>query len=560
MKIDLGCGLAKSPGFIGVDRTPMPGVDVVADLNQRLPFEDDSVELIVASHSLEHVADIVATMKELYRICRHGAQICIIAPYYEQKLNVANPYHIVPFNEHTARFFTSSPVAGTDPAQYWHPHAVHWGLAESDNSHPGVDFRLASLEFFYFPEFLAFSNDAKLFMRRHMWDVCDQMLCQLVVWKRPEATDEEVCAAIEQMTLFEPVFIEERRTKDAALLASQANADSPAVRQSRSAMSELMSGRATDRGSNVRRDEAASFEATLQRVRTEMESRFGRLYSELAGSKIEIADLKIASAKSQHVNAQFAGELQVLREQMKEVCAEVTATRDSLDAQQAEYRRQQTELAAARRALNEQRRENDLLVASMKRQAQAVEEASGAVSMQTALLRQAWADAISSSAEVALYRRRRLVRFASWLRSAEDLTPNLPAPFQGVLSAVPTRARAVLGDDLRGRPFIAYRTYVEIDNPRKLEIGIHAAVKNLADAIGVELVADGGRIVFHQTRMLDESWHYGPVEFTLDGVDLRRGNLIELRLFSPDAKSPIYPLEVRRGRWSRKRTPLYRWI
>ena len=77
IKLDLGCGRAKSPGFIGVDRFALPGVDLVVDLNKRLPFEDDSVDLISASHSLEHIENLMATMSELYRVCKHGAQICV---------------------------------------------------------------------------------------------------------------------------------------------------------------------------------------------------------------------------------------------------------------------------------------------------------------------------------------------------------------------------------------------------------------------------------------------------------------------------------------------------
>src|ERR1039458_8172909 len=111
VRIDLGCGTNKQNGFIGVDRYPLPGVDAIADMNEPLPFRDDSVDLLVASHSLEHVNNLLATMKEVYRICKHGAQLCLIAPYSEQKLNLANPYHTCVFNEHTPRFWTPYPSA-----------------------------------------------------------------------------------------------------------------------------------------------------------------------------------------------------------------------------------------------------------------------------------------------------------------------------------------------------------------------------------------------------------------------------------------------------------------
>jgi predicted SAM-dependent methyltransferase len=56
VKIDLGCGLSKMPGFIGVDRFALPGVEVVCDLDRGIPFADDSVDYVLASHALEHLA------------------------------------------------------------------------------------------------------------------------------------------------------------------------------------------------------------------------------------------------------------------------------------------------------------------------------------------------------------------------------------------------------------------------------------------------------------------------------------------------------------------------
>ena len=39
-----------------------------------------------------------------------GAQVCIVAPYYNQGLNLANPYHVQVFNEHSPRFWTAVQV------------------------------------------------------------------------------------------------------------------------------------------------------------------------------------------------------------------------------------------------------------------------------------------------------------------------------------------------------------------------------------------------------------------------------------------------------------------
>jgi predicted SAM-dependent methyltransferase len=106
MKVEIGCGGTKNEGFIGIDRFELPGVDIVADINEGLPIEENRVSLLFSSHSLEHFADLPKVMKEIYRVCKHGAQVCIVVPYHETLLNKANPYHLQVFNEHTFRFFS----------------------------------------------------------------------------------------------------------------------------------------------------------------------------------------------------------------------------------------------------------------------------------------------------------------------------------------------------------------------------------------------------------------------------------------------------------------------
>ena len=41
MKIDLGCGYRIQPGYIGLDNKQLPGVEIVCDLNEVLPLENE---------------------------------------------------------------------------------------------------------------------------------------------------------------------------------------------------------------------------------------------------------------------------------------------------------------------------------------------------------------------------------------------------------------------------------------------------------------------------------------------------------------------------------------
>ena len=81
LKIDLGCGTRKVKGTIGVDTVPVPGVDVVADINHGLPFRDSSIDAIYSYHILEHMDDFLATMEEIWRVCRPGGLVFVKAPH-----------------------------------------------------------------------------------------------------------------------------------------------------------------------------------------------------------------------------------------------------------------------------------------------------------------------------------------------------------------------------------------------------------------------------------------------------------------------------------------------
>jgi SAM-dependent methyltransferase len=58
----------------------MPGVDVVADIQDMNPFQADEFDLILCSHVLEHVPDDRKALSELYRVLRKGGQLLLLVP------------------------------------------------------------------------------------------------------------------------------------------------------------------------------------------------------------------------------------------------------------------------------------------------------------------------------------------------------------------------------------------------------------------------------------------------------------------------------------------------
>ncbi|RUL64289.1 methyltransferase domain-containing protein [Dyella dinghuensis] len=81
-QLELGCGSNKRDGFFGIDILSTPCVDLVMDYeNNRLPFEDDSIDYVYSSHSFEHIKRHPEVFRELLRVCRHDATIEIWTPY-----------------------------------------------------------------------------------------------------------------------------------------------------------------------------------------------------------------------------------------------------------------------------------------------------------------------------------------------------------------------------------------------------------------------------------------------------------------------------------------------
>lgn len=82
VRIDLGCGRRKKKGFFGFDMKKNSDADYVCDLSKGIPLADNSVDEIYTSHFLEHLEDYNFMMQEMIRVCKNGACIEIILPYY----------------------------------------------------------------------------------------------------------------------------------------------------------------------------------------------------------------------------------------------------------------------------------------------------------------------------------------------------------------------------------------------------------------------------------------------------------------------------------------------
>ena len=94
IRVNLGCGNKRKEGFIGVDKFPCDAVDKIADIEQSLPFDENSVDEIWMDNVIEHIRDIPKLMFDMHKICKNGAEIQIITPHFSSAGSWRDPTHI----------------------------------------------------------------------------------------------------------------------------------------------------------------------------------------------------------------------------------------------------------------------------------------------------------------------------------------------------------------------------------------------------------------------------------------------------------------------------------
>lgn len=113
--LDVGCGRNKVSGAVGLDRIPVPGVEVVHDLEIfPYPLEDNSFDEIYARHVIEHVASVSGFLDELHRIAKPGARLYINTPHYSYSNSWRDPTHRWHFSCYSFEYFEAG-----HPADYY---------------------------------------------------------------------------------------------------------------------------------------------------------------------------------------------------------------------------------------------------------------------------------------------------------------------------------------------------------------------------------------------------------------------------------------------------------
>ena len=104
--LDVGCGMRKRPGAVGIDVNPRSSADVIHDLDTfPYPFKDNTFDEIICDNVIEHLDDVLKVMEELHRIAKPSADIIVIVPFFPHRQAHTDPTHRHYFGIHSFDYF-----------------------------------------------------------------------------------------------------------------------------------------------------------------------------------------------------------------------------------------------------------------------------------------------------------------------------------------------------------------------------------------------------------------------------------------------------------------------
>src|SRR3989344_4475991 len=105
-RLNIGCGKDIKKGYVNLDKSPIKGVDVIHNIDSYpWPFKNNTFGEIYGRDVIEHVEDLFKAMEEIHRICKNGALVKLIVPYWHSS-GAFYPNHNYFFNVDGMKFFT----------------------------------------------------------------------------------------------------------------------------------------------------------------------------------------------------------------------------------------------------------------------------------------------------------------------------------------------------------------------------------------------------------------------------------------------------------------------
>lgn len=86
MKLNLGCGDRIEEGYVNIDLEPLTGVNLVFDINNTLPYENEEIDEILLNHSIEHIwwFNLKDRLNDWFRVLKKGGKLEIWTVNFEE--------------------------------------------------------------------------------------------------------------------------------------------------------------------------------------------------------------------------------------------------------------------------------------------------------------------------------------------------------------------------------------------------------------------------------------------------------------------------------------------
>ena len=106
-KLHLGCGNKILPDYVNVDICQTPGIDLVWDVNEGIPFADNSFSEALAVDFIEHIQpqNAIYLMNEVYRVLQPEGVFKIHVPEAPGISAYQDPTHTCFWNEESFDYY-----------------------------------------------------------------------------------------------------------------------------------------------------------------------------------------------------------------------------------------------------------------------------------------------------------------------------------------------------------------------------------------------------------------------------------------------------------------------
>ncbi len=167
--LDIGCGINKYPGAIGMDRSARTRADVLADLDRfPYPLRDGVFREIRAIHVIEHVSNVIRMMEEVHRLLADGGRAIVVTPHYTDFSSFCDPTHRWHLNSFSLRYF------GEDDAGFGYYSTVKFRE---------ISTRLRLLAFWRYLGFEFLVNRSRRFRRFWEFYLCYLVRGKVIEWE-----------------------------------------------------------------------------------------------------------------------------------------------------------------------------------------------------------------------------------------------------------------------------------------------------------------------------------------------------------------------------------------